>query len=251
LKDIGVKLIVITIDGHKDLHNNYRFLKNGRETYEKILKNITKIYQTHGDTIKFNIRTNFDKNNVDIDNYELLIKDFKQIGIKNISFIFSQIQKTISGNGSNVFDVLSNEEYNEIENKIRKILIKYNFNKSLDFLPKKLDYFNCYAGSDNGFAINYNGDIYKCFGDVNPPQNQVGKLLEDGNINYFPNEIIKWYNYDFFESSKCRSCVILPTCMGGCVKIRLGFDIYNNSECDREKAVQDTKEKIRRAYLLS
>ncbi|MDR3286070.1 MAG: 4Fe-4S cluster-binding domain-containing protein [Prevotellaceae bacterium] len=248
LKIMGIKLIVITLDGSKDSHDKYRYLKNGKGTYNKILENISKICQTHNDEIKFNIRTNFDKNNIDF--YESMLEDFEKINIKNISFIFSKITKSISGNGANVTNILSEKELNTISYKIRELLVKHNFYKPLDFLPTKLDYFNCYTGADNGFAINYDGAVYKCFGDVNPPQNQVGNLLENGEIEYFPKEIIKWYGYDFFDNSKCRNCVILPSCMGGCAKARLGLDIYNSPKCNQNKMIDNTKAQIKQAYFL-
>ncbi|MDR1653476.1 MAG: radical SAM protein [Prevotellaceae bacterium] len=248
LKIMGVKLIVITLDGNKDAHNKYRYLKNGKETYDKILANISKICQIHNDEIKFNIRTNFDKNNIGF--YESMLEDIEKIHTKNISFVFAKILKSISGNGANATNLLSEKDFYSIDYKIKELLIKHNFKKPLNILPHKLDYFNCYVGADNGFAINYDGSVYKCFGDVNPPQNQVGALLENGEIQYFPKEIMKWYGYDFFDNAKCRNCVILPTCMGGCAKTRIGLDIYNNSKCNQGKMINNAKEQIKQAYFL-
>jgi len=182
-----------------------------------------------------------------------LIEEIKEITVNNVSFVISKICKTISGNGAQVVDELTPEDFFKVENDIKHLLIENKIRKPLDFLPKNRGFSNCYAGSDNGFVINYDGAIYKCFGDVNPPQNKAGQLLSNGEISFLNEQYFKWGGYDFYENLECRNCILLPTCMGGCVKNKLGltsmvtFD--SNIECDRTAAIGTTKELIKQCYL--
>lgn len=248
LDKYGVDLVHITLDGPSEIHNKYRYLKNGSGTYEKIKENIKKIVDQHGKNVYLNIRMNLDSENKLY--CQDLIEEFKEISQNNISFIIARIIKTTSGNGQNFCTGLEDDYFDEIRNFGRKILVKNGFKKPFDFLPKNLKCCHCYVGLDNGFTINYDGSIYKCFGDVNPPQNKIGQLLSTGEVEFINDQYFKWFGYDFYDNYECRDCVLLPICMGDCAHRRLGLTPNSNSECDHLKVLQRTKKTIIESYNL-
>ena len=181
---------------------------------------------------------------------EELIEEFKAIGQNNISFIIAKIIKTSSGNVKNFCNELGDSDFDEIRNFTRRVLVKNGFKKPFDFLPKNLNCHHCYVGLDNGFTINYDGSIYKCFGDVNPPQNKIGELLSTGEVDFINDQYFKWYGYDCFDNIQCSGCILLPICMGDCTHKRLGLTPNSNSGCDFSKILQQTKKTIIDSYNL-
>lgn len=99
-------------------------------------------------------------------------------------------------------------------------------------------------------AINYDGSIYKCFGDVNPPQNKIGQLLSTGEVDFINDQYFKWYGYDCFDNFQCRGCILLPIYMGDCTHKRLGLTPNSNSGCDFSKILLKTKKTIIDSYNL-
>ena len=61
LIDLGIGMAQITLDGHGEVHNSRRRLKNGLGTYDQIVNNILKA----NDNLQISIRVNVDKNNID------------------------------------------------------------------------------------------------------------------------------------------------------------------------------------------
>lgn len=248
LSKYGIKLVHITIDGPKGIHDKYRIHKNGEETFDRILDNIQKIIDYHNDTISINIRTNLDNENKNY--YGDLLKLFLKIDSTKISFQTHIIQKTSTGAGKSYCGELKGEEAELIYKFTRNELLKNNFRKPEYFLPKSQNCQNCSVGLDNGFTINYDGSIYKCFGDVNPPSNSVGVLNNDGDIDYINSEYFRWFNYDPFENNLCKDCILLPVCMGGCTHQRLGLTPNVPSECDNVVELKNTIKIIKEVYKL-
>jgi len=79
------------------------------------------------------------------------------------------------------------------------------------------------VGLVNGFAINHDRLVYKCFKDVNPPNNSIGKINASGDIDYIEAEYIRWNNYNYSKSESCENYIILPICWEVATIIALGL----------------------------
>lgn len=244
----GIKIVHITIDGPRGIHDSYRIHKNGKKTFDTILNNISKIILYNNDEISINIRTNLDDGNAIY--YGDLIKEFKKIKSNKISFQFHKIQETDSGIGNKYCEELTEKKYESVSRIAKKELLKYKYRKPLDFLPKNTGFHHCSVGLVNGFAINHDGLVYKCFKDVNPPNNCIGKIDASGDIDYIEAEYIRWNNYNYSESESCKNCIILPVCMGGCTHHRLGLTPSVPTTCDKDGAVNSIRNKIKDVYKL-
>ena len=145
---------------------------------------------------------------------------------------------------------MNDNEYEDVYRSAMQELIKNNYREPTDFLPKNQGCHHCYVGLDNGFTIGHDGLIYKCFGDANPPKNSIGKLNNDGEIDFINSEYFRWYNYDYFESNNCKNCILLPICMGGCTHQRLGLTPNVPAVCNKKVSLKYTKNIIGEVYKL-
>lgn len=160
-------------------------------------------------------------------------------------------EKVSTGIGKNYCGSIGGEEFSEFRELAKEELVNFKFKLPLDFLPKNLNCHHCYVGLDNGFTISYDGNVYKCFGNVNPPQNAIGVLNDFGEIDFDYPEYLRWYNYDYSTNTNCKNCILLPVCMGGCARRRLGLTPGLPAKCDQKKAISSAKNTIRSAYELN
>ncbi|MGD9557116.1 MAG: radical SAM protein [Mangrovibacterium sp.] len=250
LSPIGITLVHITIDGTKGVHDSYRIHQDGINTFDRIAENIQKIIDYNNDRISINIRSNLDNQNKA--NYPDLIQFFSEkIHSNKISFQVHRIQNVTTGIGINYCDEMREDDFNNFYEVVMKGLISNNYRKPQDFLPRRLDCHHCYVGMDNGFAINYDGIVYKCFADVNPSNNPIGVLNDHGEIDFNSIEDLRWKDYDCLKNENCSKCILLPVCMGGCTRQRLGLADNLPMKCDQKKAISSVKRVIKSVYELS
>lgn len=80
----------------------------------------------------------------------------------------------------------------------------------------------------NGVAIGPSGELYKCWNDVGKPEKVYGSIT-GGTTN---EELLLEYlmDADPFDDPKCRKCILLPVCSGGCPYDRI--QTQKNGESD-------------------
>ncbi|GEM_PF-5431297 len=81
-------------------------------------------------------------------------------------------------------------------------------------------YYYCPASTLHHFELTPDLKVYKCNVAVGarPP---VGEITDDGDIKYNSQELKNWLLIDPFRDEKCKSCKLLPACMGGCPLARV------------------------------
>jgi uncharacterized protein len=65
----------------------------------------------------------------------------------------------------------------------------------------------------NELVVGARGELYKCYDNVGDAREVIGHLRSWQDPN---DRALKWLRYDPFADEDCRSCIALPTCMGGC-----------------------------------
>ncbi len=191
----------ITLDGDKDLHNKTRFYKtSGKGSYEHILQNIRKITDII-DNATISLRINFKEDT--LDSIRNLIPDL--LNIKNKDKVFISLYK--------VWQV------DEKEIDLKKILKTLSYINSLGIkanFPRLEITSPCYADLFYQATINYNGYVYKCTARDFNLENSLGKLLDNGIIEW---DIEKRLNYHSKSiTKKCNDCTLLPACSGMCIQ---------------------------------
>lgn len=206
----------ITIDGNEATHNKTRILKNGKGTFEQIIKNIDIALELMPNCT-IGVRTNIGKKNKEeySEIYDILSKRWKNKNV-NIYYAFILNNSTIPRmEGGSSVELNTREKCNFILSLEKKGVITY---KSL--FPK-IDCGIRTCTDSSAFVIDPEGLLYKCWADVGIKNRSIG-TLETGFNNFdIISELVQ--GSDKFSDSKCLKCKFLPVCDGGCNLYRVNY----------------------------
>lgn len=204
----------VTIDGPKDIHNKTRILANGEGTFDKIVENLENAIKRLPNSICY-IRVNLDKKNCY--DYPMLHKYLKdKLNYENLYVYHSFIKEY----GTKLPDCIQRKnEFSFHEDLINKYgIIDMN-------LYPKFDIGGCISDHINGFVIDPNGYLYKCWVDIGKQEKIVGtiddnKYADNTQINLLSRYMV---GVDMFNDDKCKKCCLLPVCNGGCNHDRINM----------------------------
>lgn len=209
IEDLNLKGIQITLDGTQETHDATRHLKDGNGTFNKILQNIDII--TNKYPIAIHIRMNISKNNQD------------QYGSLH------RLLKERYGNKVSLYPAFV-KQYNNCTNNISCFednFQKGSFIKSLywntqiythELYPKRINK-GCMMQQQNSFLIGPEGELYKCWHDLGKKDEMIGNIskLDSIDTSVWANKMI---NNDMLFDKECTSCVLFPSCNGGCTDLK-------------------------------
>jgi len=235
LKEYGLRSARVTIDGPPETHNSYRPFKNGRGSYDLIVKNLLEVC----DLIKVSLGGNFTETN--FRKFTELLDDLLAKGLTpdRLQLVkFSQVTKT-----NDEFSPKFNEGCCSIDEPwlaeaflfLREEILKRGYRTSKP-TPNI-----CMAEAEDSFVVHYDGSIYKCPGLIGVERFKVGNLkdgLEDYRETY---ALDNWRNEE-----KCRECTYLPLCFGGCRYARY----QRTGEMEGVECMQNHYNKTLEAMLL-
>ncbi len=206
LKNINLLRIQISMDGTFETHNKRRYFKNGKGSFEVISNNIHNILQ-HTD-IPIYIQTAIDKTNISaFDDISHLFRDqFAEHINKKLFINYNLVQnRTNFDNEGICFN--PNDQFEFIKSRIC-LNSKGKYNSKLDLaLP-------CMYRSENQFAIDPEGNIYKCIENLGNNHLSVGNILEKNISLTRLSEAA--FEEDPFLDEECSNCNVFPICGGGC-----------------------------------
>lgn len=213
-KSEQIRHLVITLDGPPEFHNQSRPLKSGEPTFNIILDNIANTVAAEG--IKVVVRVNMTRLNHET--VPVLLGILEERGLKNR--IELSLQKVVSSPVHPCQEVcLTAVEFSTQSMAILKqaalggwiVYPNINSLRSLGF---------CAADYPNRFTIDIDGRIFKC-GQTFTPDEAVGIIDSQSRMNVDEAKNMKWVSKDPFKFEECRSCNLVPICMGGCSLKRL------------------------------
>jgi len=189
----------ITFDGDKKVHNSVRLFKNSNKgTYDLILNNLKLICDnlTH---YFLNIRINF--NAQTLNNAKLILDDLSFID--KSKFVIS-LHKVWQENDDKI-------DYNEVFE-----FINYAHKKEIivDYMALGLKTSVCYADNYSQLLVNYDGGVYKCTARDFNKENSIGRLLDNGIVEWNIEKLAKIINFNIPKI--CEECKLLPSCPGLC-----------------------------------
>ncbi len=229
-KKYGVENFQITLDGHRERHNQVRFVSKKRGSYDDIVANIKLCLQN-----ELTVITRINVSDETISDLLKVIDDFKDVtpkDKKHLIFSFHEVWQEEKDLTADISDIV--EEFRR--NNLRCAYIGES-NASITT--------SCYADKLNHATINYNGDVFKCTARDFESKSREGVLQDSGEIEW--NEIFQKRVYDTrFKNKPCLECKILPICNGGCSQHRIeneneDYCIYGFNE---ESKVNIIKEKF-------
>ena len=100
--------------------------------------------------------------------------------------------------------------------KIKKLFIENNLDSG--FWAYQPGVFNrCYSDKFHQYAINYDGNVFKCTAQDYGKDKIIGKLNSNGIISWNMEILSELFAHATFENKRCLNCKSLPLCMGPCI----------------------------------
>lgn len=196
-KKWNIKDIQITLDGTSKVYSKLKnYINSNDYIFDKIIENI-KLLSKNG--IFVHIRMNISKENLNdiIELTSFLDKEFTN----NDKVTFYPAFLTGIG------EEFSEEEKVEICYSLLRKLTDLNNIPSTEKLFSTPRIHACMKSDPNSFVIDVNGNIFDCEHNVGVESKKIGTLGEKFvEINNRKKEL----------PEKCKSCVFLPKCFGGC-----------------------------------
>lgn len=228
-KKLSVTHFQITLDGHRERHNQVRFVSKERGSYDEIVSNI-KLTLKH--QMYVTVRLNISEETLN-ENLKEIIKDFSDTEDESKEFLdFSfhkvwQEEKAIDRDISDVIFLFKEKGF------------KTSRESDLDSVRN-----SCYADKKNQATINYNGEIFKCTARDFKSENKEGSLLENGAIEW--NARFDERMDAKFKNPPCLDCRILPICNGGCSQAALenAGQYYCVNDFDENKKTEIVRNKF-------
>lgn len=236
LKKENVSNMQITLDGNRELHDKTRFFKNGKGSYDIILKNIVSLLKNE---IPVTLRINYTSEN--LGSIHEIAEDLRKLLPKallaKLRIRLHQVWQTA--------DIDLSEEVEQIIEHLSVL----NFQVDTPVFDNV--FAPCYADYKHSAVINYNGDIYKCTAVDFLNRLRDGYLAENGELVWENDSLVKRME-SRFKNPPCRSCRIQPICNGGCSQKAVDYSGQNYCVCSfsEDKKDQVVKERFS-AYLRS
>lgn len=226
-KEYQSNFFQITLDGHRERHNQVRFVSKERGSYDEIVSNI-RLCLKNG--VFVSVRINVSQET--LENVMRITEDFQDLTEEEkeyLNFSFHEVwqeEKDIVGDIQNVVD------------HFRSIGLTTLFQgTNIDSMRN-----SCYADKRNQATINYNGDVFKCTARDFESKSREGVLQADGSIDW--NDTYSKRMDSKFKNAPCLECKLLAICNGGCSQQALEHEgreycLYNYDEEKKTDLIRD------------
>ncbi|MFA6402700.1 MAG: radical SAM protein [Salinivirgaceae bacterium] len=225
LLNYNIADIQITLDGIGSEHENTRIHKDGEQTFDKIIENIS--YILNETNIFCSIRVNVSKVK---DEYQQVLQYFEE-HFKGLNY---KIHPGFVRDYSGLKPDLTNGNCNngmDFKEKVSLYRKNYKFKKNINFPTLKWN--DCSARSFETYVIAPDGNFYKCWEDIH---NKSLAIFNIHNKGYFNDNLSNKYLFtaDVLSDNRCLNCNVLPICGGGCPasRIRHADDSRFKHDCD-------------------
>jgi len=215
VKRCGIVALQITFDGSKEFHDSTRALAGGRATYDRILENII----AAKNEIMINVRINVDIRNAS--KIPELLEDLAAHGLtepgSRLAVYFAHVVAVNDLAQEHEQSCLTVEEYAAMEPELIRKAMSLGFRRSTNPMKRQLGSY-CGANSNNHFVIDSKAQLQKCYDDFGHAETHGIGYINDAGVEVVDKQanLLNWISWDPFEFEECRSCKVLPMCMGGC-----------------------------------
>lgn len=215
--------VQITIDGMAQNHNERRYLRGGGKTFDTIIQNL---HYFDNKEVDVYIRMNVDRHNAS--DYESLTQLIQSYQNKRM-ILYPAVTENVNEREESRLDYYMSD--NKFDGFIAATRRKGLFHKDVNTVPISNDvstvpdnrsYF-CAAELENSYVIDDRGHVYKCWNEVGK-DNFCFSLDNPNKINY--KSLLNYMGDIVFEDPRCKKCVFLPICFGGCKFHKAIFNRY-------------------------
>lgn len=215
-------LLGVSLDGPEDLHDLYRFNKEGRGTWKRVVESIALLQKNK---VEFNILCVLSQANVG--KPRELYRFFRSLGVEHVQYI---PLAEFDSQGQPLPFTITPEQYGRFLCETfdawwperRRIRIRFFDNIAEALAGHKPGTCTMHETCDSYAVVEYNGDVYPCDFFVE----QSWKL---GNVTLdsWPEIARRARRYQFASKKtlahpECQACEYQDICHGGCPKFRHG-----------------------------
>lgn len=213
---VGIVKVQITIDGLKESHDRRRHLIGGQGTFDRIYENL-KLFEEY--PIRVDIRMNVDNENCK--DYIGLQRKIMELANPNVVLYPSPVEDINPDTVNEISDFMTFDEFEKFAGGICKE------GDAASAATTVLDdrYCYCQAETENNYVIDELGNCYKCWDQVGRTENSCFNIMSPDDKNY--SNIVKYMCWNPFTDDKCKDCVFLPVCFGGCKFHRMNVGHYD------------------------
>lgn len=212
LPDLGINFVQITLDGNAEYHDKRRALLSGKGTFDRIVKNLENFLES---PVEASIRVNVDdRNQAGVHALIDRLADIGLAGQPNISIYFAPVNVTTEPSHGVVSFCFTRKDFAKLEPEYYEHAVQVG----LAAMPyPTLGIGSCVAAKPDGYVVEPDGTLQKCWDTVGQAQYAVGHLLQPERNPLHEIEYARWMAWDAFdEKGACSSCSWLASCMGGC-----------------------------------
>lgn len=212
--------IQITIDGIGENHNKRRFLKGGKETFNKIVDNICLALDKN---INITVRTNVDTSNLDkMEEIKKFFEDKNWTKRSNFHNYFKCVHQCYVKSEKKVNDVEIMREISKKVDDIHRFELDSMYTtwmrafgqmfKTKGYSPVRGGY--C-GGTLGMFVVDSFRDVYACWEVIGEKDKVIGTLGQNGKVVY-NDKSNAWRNRTVDRIEECKECKYALFCAGGC-----------------------------------
>lgn len=227
LRDLQITHAQVTIDGPQAIHDRRRKLANGHGTFQRILDNLSET----AEILEIDVRINIDKENVD--SAVEVVTLLQQRGIlPKVKIHFGQVLSAGSACANIRDKCFSDLDFSrvrvELYNKLHEMGI-YIY----QYPTVRVAAAACGALAEGYFVVGPDGHIYRCWENMSQGSDMaIGSVFAPESIDERQRRNLEAYrNWDPFTMAECRSCRILPICMGGCPALSMQLHDGKSGRC--------------------
>jgi uncharacterized protein len=216
----SIRNFQITLDGLPEHHDHSRATRDGSPTFATIFENLRSL-AARKDSFRVLLRINFDQvNSPRLGEFvEILSREFA--GDPRFTLSLQSVGQWGGPNDAEL-EVCGSDDAKRIQSDIMAQARRQGLNLGTLRDAAHLGSQVCYAARPYNFVIGATGKVMKCTVALDKDDsNVVGQLTSAGDLELDEDRLGLWTEPVFEQDSKCRKCVVLPTCQGShCPLIR-------------------------------
>jgi uncharacterized protein len=219
LRPLNIDLFHVSVDGPAATHDAQRRTINGHSTYNRILDNLENLLEeSPKSTVLF--RVNQDTRRSDLPGMlgewltGEIVPRFSRFG-KRIKYHVVSIWDATTSDVDGI--CLKDTQRFQRWLELISIAARSLGTDSLSLLASEfhgVGSLACYAGKPNHYVVGPHGTLYKCTVAFDLPENQVGTLRENGDIELNAEREAIWIDQNSLTDPVCGNCAFQVSCMG-------------------------------------
>lgn len=218
-----VREIQVTLDGHREVHDKRRTLKNGQGTFNRIAEGVELLLKND---IPVNLRMVADRDNIDS------LPALAQFAIDRKWTAYGHFSTQI-GRNYELHDCQEGrgrlysriEMYSELYRLIKVYPHILEFHKPAFAVSRALyesgklppPLFDACPGTKTEWAFDYRGNIYACTATVGKKGEELGVFFPEREL--YNEKIEEWEDRDILSIKECSECSLSLICGGGCASV--------------------------------